>query len=190
MRRVLAGIGVGAFSAFFISSGVMAEPARDYVAVHLGQMTGDVWETVLFSPASIDFRDSYTAGVSAGREWSLFDYGYIGVEATLLRHWGEQEHWELSVPAVLRSVQPAHPLLPGLAAGLGLSYATDVPEIEVERKGQSQELLAYWFLELEFGRPAQETRPFLRLHHRSDAFGLFEADTGSNLVQIGLRHAF
>ncbi|WP_366193601.1 hypothetical protein [Meridianimarinicoccus marinus] len=167
-----------------------ADPGRDFVALSLGRMTDNAWETPLSAPGNIDWRDSYGVALAAGREWPLFNWGYIGVEANLLAHWGEQDNWELAAPVYLRSLQPESWLLPGLAYGLGLSYASDVPSVEVDRKGESQQWLAYWFIELEFGRPSDTVRPFLRLHHRSDAFGTFEADTGSNMVFLGLRHAF
>jgi hypothetical protein len=71
-----------------------------------------------------------------------------------------------------------------------VSYAGDVPESEVARRDESQRTLATWFIELEFGGAQAITRPYLRLHHRSDAFGLFPVDTGSNVLALGLRRDF
>jgi hypothetical protein len=163
--------------------------ARNSVAVAFGQMTDNTWQDVLFEAGSVSARDSWMAGIMVSREWPLWDLGYVGIEGQLNWHWGEQSHWEIAAPVYLRSLRPRQPYIPALAYGLGLSYAGDVPEVEVDRRGESQHLLAYWFIELEFASLAA-LRPFVRLHHRSDAFGVFEADTGSNVVALGLRRDF
>lgn len=159
------------------------------LAVVAGRMTDDTWYDVLFEPGSLTWRDSYMAGAMLAREWPLGRAGFVGVEGQINRHWGEQDLWEIAAPLYLRSLRPESPLIPSLAYGLGLSWTSEVPAVEVDRKGESQQMLAYWFIELEFASRAR-TRPFVRLHHRSDAFGTFEADTGSNALLLGLRREF
>jgi hypothetical protein len=165
-----------------------ADP-RSTVAVTLGQMTSNTWQDVLFEPGSVDLRESWIAGIMVSREWPLGQIGYAGIEAQLNLHWGGQGYLEIAAPVYLRSVRPRRPYIPALAYGLGLSLASAVPKVEVDRRGESQNLLAYWFIELEFASRA-ELRPFIRLHHRSDAFGVFETDTGSNAILLGLRRDF
>lgn len=163
---------------------------RTSASVYVGQMTDNTWQDILFETDTVTTRDARVAGLSVSREWPWPRFGSVGVEAALMRHSGEQNHWELSVPLYLRSLRPDPFWLPSLAYGLGLSYATDVPESEIARRDASQRTLATWFIELEFGGRAARTRPYLRLHHRSDAFGLFPTDTGSNVLMLGLRRDF
>jgi hypothetical protein len=49
----------------------------------------------------------------------------------------------------------------------------------------------YWMVgEIEFHLPAEATTLVLRLYHRSDGYGVFSADSGSNALLLGLRHIF
>jgi hypothetical protein len=41
--------------------------------------------------------------------------------------------------------------------------------------------------ELEFRHPDEDTTFILRLHHRSDAYGLFTTNSGSNALVFGLK---
>jgi hypothetical protein len=70
-----------------------------------------------------------------------------------------------------------------------LSLASEPSQTEIARTGESTELLAHWFFELEFGRDETRYRPYLRLHHRSHAWETFDARTGSNAVLVGVRVA-
>jgi hypothetical protein len=167
-----------------------ADQPRDSASLFVGQMTDNTWQDILIEPDTVRTRDAQVAGISASREWAWPGFGYVGIEGSLMRHFGEQDHWELAVPLYLRSLRPEPVWLPSLAYGLGLSYAGDVPESEVARRDESQRTLAMWFIELEFGGAQADTRPYFRLHHRSDAFGLFPADTGSNVLLLGLRRDF
>ena len=89
-----------------------------------------------------------------------------------------------------RTPRPDNRFLPSLAYGAGLSYASSPPAVEIDRTGESTELLAHWFFEMEFGNQSSEWRPYLRLHHRSHAWNFFDAETGSNAVLAGVRWRF
>lgn len=165
---------------------------RNAVSLFGGELTGDGWETIVHSPGETDYRSSWLAGVGVSHEWPIFDPRLsLGLEGQLVRHFGEQTHWEVNAPVVLRyrALAPALPLS-GAAFGLGLSYASERPEIEADRKGQAQRMLAYWMAEIEFGKPGWAALPFIRLHHRSDGYFIADFDTGSNAVVFGLRHRF
>lgn len=153
-------------------------------------MTDNTWQDILVEPDTVSTRDARVVGVSVSREWAWPGFGFFGIEGAVLRHFGEQRHWEISVPFYVRSLRPEPVWLPNLAYGLGLSHATAVPESEVARRDESLRTLAMWFIELEFGGAQAEIRPYLRLHHRSDAFGLFPTDTGSNVLVLGIRRDF
>ncbi len=173
-----------------LPAAVEAEPRRESLSLFVGQMTDNRWNEIFLEPDTVRTRDARAVGVSVAREWSWPGFGFYGIEGSLLRHDGEQRHWEVSAPFYLRSLQPEAVWLPSLAYGIGLSHATDIPESEVAQKGGSTRTLVMWFIELEFGGAHAETRPYLRLHHRSDAFGLFTPDTGSNVLALGVRQDF
>ncbi|WP_133343126.1 acyloxyacyl hydrolase [Meridianimarinicoccus aquatilis] len=160
---------------------------RGYVSVFAGQMTDNEWGELFDNWGAVRWRDATQVGANAGHEWSLGRFGFIGAELQALRHFGEQTHFEITTPIFLRTPRPRHVALPSLAYGLGLSYATEPSKTEIARTGESTELLAHWFFELEFGNDDTHVRPYLRLHHRSHAWETFDARTGSNAVLLGLR---
>ncbi|MEM8571301.1 MAG: hypothetical protein AAGG56_10365 [Pseudomonadota bacterium] len=162
---------------------------RDSFSLFAGVMTDQNWEEVLDPFSGLDLRDSYLLGGSASREWGLGRFGYFGIEGAIYGHFGDQDLLEFSAPIYLRSRRPERGYIPNIAYGLGVSYTTSVPDVEIDRSGDSQQWLLTWFLELEFRSQAQ-TRPYIRLHHRSDGFGLLDTDAGSNAVGIGLRRDF
>lgn len=161
-------------------------------SVFAGQMANDGWETIVLDPTEIEWLDSNLAAAVIGRDWTLGNPRLrFGFEGQLVKHWGDQDHYEISVPLTVRyrALDPWIPLQ-GASFGLGLSWASEVPKIEVERKGESQQVLAHWYAEVEFGRPDWVVYPFLRLHHRSDGYVIADFDTGSNGVVFGLRYPF
>lgn len=175
----------------FPGAGMATQP-QDGVALLFGQMTQDSWDDIAQEPGGIDWEPSWLVGMALSRDWQIRESGFsYGLEVQALRHFGEQTLWEFSLPVVLR-YRAASPPLPvsGAAFGLGLSWTSEVPQIEVERKGESQRLLAYWMAEVEFGNPSWDLLPFLRLHHRSDGGSVANFDTGSNAVMAGIRFLF
>jgi hypothetical protein len=77
-----------------------------------------------------------------------------------------------------------------VAFGLGLSYATELPEVEVELEGSSHQSLIYWALEFTAGPPNASWEVLMRLHHRSVAWGLMGEDGGVNALGLGFRYRF
>jgi len=164
-------------------------PPSDYASIAGGQMTDNEWGELFDDWGSVVARDAGLAAFGLAREWPLRNWGYVGAELQLGRWVGEQSHWELTVPVYYRTPRPRSPLLPSLGYGLGLSFASEPPESEIARTGESTEVLAHWFFELEFGNDDWNVRPYLRLHHRSHAWQTFGARTGSNAVLVGFRLA-
>lgn len=128
----------------------------------------------------------------AVRVLELFDALEIELEAQVVRHANVQSHWELNAPVVARwTAFPWNDTVQTSAAfGLGLSYATDEPAREVLNEGETEQLMAYWHIELEAGPPDSPYSGFARLHHRSTAYGLFGDDGGSNAFVFGVRRRF
>jgi hypothetical protein len=80
-----------------------------------------------------------------------------------------------------------------LAAGDGISYATDPPEVEKEDDpNDSQSLMNFLVFEATFALPKHPRYQLVyRLHHRSGAYGIFDdSDFGSNTLGLGLRYHF
>jgi hypothetical protein len=79
--------------------------------------------------------------------------------------------------------------------GGGLSYATDIPSIEIhpnKPNGDYSRFMHYIAVEATFALPKRpDWQLVYRLHHRSGVFGIMGADNvGNTAVQIGLRHYF
>jgi hypothetical protein len=122
----------------------------------------------------------------------------IELEGVVLKHFDQQDHWEVAGGAFARTGQI--PLFLGaelnLAAGGGLSYAFDDPKLESGRSGQrgvdTYRLQFYLAFETELAHGAVPGWSLLgRIHHRSGAYGvLAEKGSGSNYVGLGLRRGF
>lgn len=164
-----------------------------YVSGFFGQITDNSHPDIFFRPWEVDFLDSYMVGAAIGFErqtpWSSVD---IGAEAQLVKWFGDQTHWELNAMPIIgryRFNGVAGPLR-SLAFGLGFSYASEIPRYELESDGESNRFMIYWSAEAEFGKPDAEFAPFIKVHHRSNAFGLIEEEAGSNAIALGLRRRF
>jgi hypothetical protein len=184
--------GIALLTVWMLAAPAMAQEPDWQMSIFAGQLTSNHFEDV-FRPGEVDFVDSQMLGVALGRDWALNDSRWtLGLEMQVLRHFGTQDHWEVNLPLILR-YHPQRPWprsLDSLAFGVGPSYATELPEIEIRNDGDTRRSLVYWLLEAEFQVPRRGETLFLRLHHRSDAFGLLEPQAGSNAVVLGYRLSF
>ncbi len=147
----------------------------------------------LLRPGEYDFADNYFAGIAlafdrpiGASRWSW------GGEFQVQRHFGDQTFFEFVPSATIRyhPARPLPPLLDSLAFGLGLSHTTETPRLEIDVRGDSARTLVYWLAEAAFAAGDDGRQVFLRVHHRSDAFGLLDPDSGSNAFALGLRYPF
>lgn len=164
-----------------------------YVSGFAGRLTANSHHEVWLPPWDFDWRDSYIVGGALGFErptrWSRVD---VGAEVQLTKWFGDQTHWELNAMPIVgryRFEGRAGPLR-SASFGLGFSFASEEPPEELLKDGESNRFLIYWAAELEFGNSDDKLTPFLKLHHRSNGFGLIEEETGSNSVVLGLRRRF
>lgn len=163
------------------------------LSVYGGQLTKEKWERALLPDAEYS---NATLFVVAGtwRFSSLWDGRLLlELEAQVGKYFGDQDHWEFNLPIVgfrWHRFPWDHLLSTSFAWGIGPSYATQIPEIEIETNDESSRWLIYWFGELTFGPPTAAWETLLRLHHRSDGFGTMAEDGGSNAVCAGLRYYF
>lgn len=190
-RRALAVVMVCAAPAALSHAQGTARAATFYV----GRISSvNAWHDLITSPAQIEFVDSYVAVAALSREIARQREGDLSweIEGQVGYNFGDQSHLEFNAAFGPRwHAFPWNTTARTSAAFLfGLSMATEVPEVEVELEGDSDELLIYWGVELAVGPPRGNWAVSLRLHHRSGGFGLVADDGGMNAVALGVRVAF
>jgi hypothetical protein len=153
------------------------------------------WEDIMFNPLGAKYVDAFLVAGALSREYALLKDRALALEAEgqVVYNFGEQHHWEFNVAPLVARWQrfPWNARVATSAAfGLGLSYATEVPEVEVELEGESHRLLIYWVAELTAGPVNAPWSASLRLHHRSVAWGLMGDEGGMNAVGMGIRYQF
>ena len=162
------------------------------VAIFGGIITDNKWEDTV-APWNLDYRDSTFVGLAASHVIGRFDdrLGFE-IEGQVIRHFGDQDHWEFNLPIIARwKAFPWDEVVDtSMAFGIGPSYASKKPKVEIDNDGDSRRVLVYWMIEIEVGPPDKAWRAILRLHHRSGAFGLVADEGGSNAIVIGLRRRF
>lgn len=157
---------------------------------YAGLMTSNRADELL---SDFDYADNNLVGYALAYDRPLADTQWsVGFELQLTNHFGDESYSEIGLPITVR-YRPENPWLSsveGFSFGLGMSHATEVPKVEVDSRGASRRNLVYWMLEAEFKTRSPHTRWFMRIHHRSDAWGTFKPEGGSNAVVLGLRQDF
>ncbi len=174
------------------SSDILDTALTFYVAQISGE---DAWEDVIINPLFTDYVGSYLAVAAVSGTYRRYrdDRLHLEAEGQVAYNFGAQRHWEFNVVPVVarwRWFPRNRALATSAAFGLGLSYATRMPEVEVELEGESHKLLTYWVAELTAGPRDVPWSLSIRLHHRSVAYGLFGNEGGMNGVGLGLRYRF
>ncbi len=185
----------GTTSAIADPSGTSAEAvwAGTVYGARMSSETG--WEDILLDPVAAEYEDVFLAAGALSRRYAEYRAGALTLEAEgqVARYFGDQDHWELNaVPVTLRwhRFPWSHRIATSAAFGLGVSYATELPPVEVEIEGESARVLVYWVLEATAG-PVNSPWAFsLRMHHRSVAWGLVADEGGMNAVGVGIRYEF
>jgi hypothetical protein len=170
----------------------LARPGDRAISLLAGQMTENGWQQIILAD-DVRFPDAYLVGITLSRRFAhLDDRAEFDLEGQVVRHVGEQDHWEFNAAVLARWMKlPWNRWLPTHAGfGMGLSYATQEPAVEVARSGSSSKLLLYWVAELEFSQMDQPWSVFIRLHHRSNVYGLVAEHGASNAVALGIRRRF
>ena len=196
LRRLVRGVLIVQLSAMAIIFSASASGAesrhRFYFDTFAAVMTENRFYEV-FDPSELKLANSGLLGVGIGWDRRISNSRFhFGVQFQAVAHAGRQDHLEFNLPLVLRYTPP-HPVprwLKSASFGLGLSHATKVPQVELDRTGESQRTYAYWLTEVEVSMPRSDNSMFFRLHHRSDAYGAFEANGGSTALAFGWRVPF
>ncbi len=164
------------------------------LSIYGGQMTDNSIDDFSDSFWGLDFEDSYLVALALARRIGTYDeLASFEVEGQVVKHFELQDHWEFNVLLTARweVFWWDRYLDTSLAFGAGPSYATNVPEIEVQRSGDSDHLQVYLLVELEFVLPSHPNIAFItRIHHRSNAFGAVAEDGTSNALALGLKFKF
>ena len=155
----------------------------------------DRWEDVFFNPVFASYVDDYLLVGALSKRYALLYDGALQLEAEgqVAYALNGQHYWQLNaVPIVVRwqRFPWENTVAMSTAFGLGLSYATQLPELEVELEGDTSQLLVYWVAEVTAGPPRASWAVSLRLHHRSVAYGLFGDKGGMNALALGVRYMF
>jgi hypothetical protein len=178
------------------SRAVRAESGAWATTVYGARISSEAgWEDIMFNPFGAKYVDAFLVAGALSREHTRLKDGALALEAEgqVAYNFGEQHHWEFNVVPILARWHrfPWDKRVATSAAfGLGLSYATEVPEVEVDLEGESHQLLIYWVAELTAGPVDAPWSASLRLHHRSVAWGLMGDEGGMNAVGMGLRYQF
>ena len=168
-----------------------ADPWRDGDAIwsntfYAGLMTKDKIGEFSDGP---EFADGQLLGYALTYDRPFNDRWSIGFELQATAHIGAQEYFEFGVPVTIR-FRPEDSFLDAVAFGLGMSHTTKLSDVEVETRGESRRNLIYWMLEAEFETKTPGRSWFMRVHHRSDAWGLMNEDGGSNGIGCGIKYRF
>jgi hypothetical protein len=170
--------------------------ATDYTAtLYAARITdANAWHDLITQPAQSEFVDAYLAVAALSAQLNSHRRGALAwdLEGQLGYNFGDQSHWEFNLGAGPRwNSFPWNDAIATTAAfRIGLSMASEKPEIEVDLEGSTEQLLIYWVVELTLSPPRSAWGVSLRLHHRSPAFGLLGDSGGMNALGIGVRRAF
>lgn len=153
------------------------------------------WEDILLDPLEAQYVDAFLVAGALSRPYARYRDGGLLLEAEGLvaYNFGKQHHWEFNATPIVARWQRfpwSRRIDTSAAFGLGLSYASEVPEVEVEIEGESHRLLVFWVAELTAGPVLAPWAVSLRMHHRSVAWGLMGEEGGMNAVGLGIRYRF
>lgn len=144
---------------------------------------------------SAEYEESHIGvGALSWKFAELTRHLWFEVEGQVAKHFGEQVHWELNTLVIARWVTfPWNAYLATtVAVGNGISYATDLPKLEIKpgaSEGASQ-WLNYLLFEFTFALPTHpELALVARLHHRSGFYRAL-APNSINAVGLGIKYRF
>jgi len=175
-------------------STTQASKWKNSLNVYGGRMTSNHWEDVFIDTFNLDFEDSYFMAIALARTIGRYeDKLSFEIEGQVVKHFDYMDHWEFNglVTGRWEKFWWDDTIDTGLAFGIGPSYATDEPQVELDNNDETSKFLIYWMMELALGLPDHPRTAFiLRLHHRSNAWGLIHKDGGSNGIGIGMKFRY
>jgi len=178
--------------AIYPESIIYANELRSSIAIFAGQATeNDIGD---WPESNYGFQDSYLAGIGINHQLRQWERSVLEAEAMISQHFGGQDYTEFNALLVFRwLIFPWDKYIDTtFAVGEGLSYADAIPEIEAKYHLNTNKLLNFVLVELEFSLyDVSRWSLVLRWHHRSGVFGLFNDVWGaSDFFVSGLRFKF
>jgi hypothetical protein len=178
--------------AWLFAQTVFAAPKHS-LFLYAGPATGlALVEIIKFQPPTFDPYAALTLGYAYG----FLNFGSpedpsagVELEGTLSKHFERADMWSgtAAVVARIRRTPWSRLVKSSFAFGNGLSYATVIPYTEALHATRPSQLLYHLSIEYEFS-VSDPWSAFLRIHHRSGAFGLFNgAVGGSDFLCLGVR---
>jgi len=151
----------------------------------------DINDVVTFQPKFED--NAYIGGLALARElWHYDKYLSFEFEGQIAKHFNKDTQWEFVGVLIARwHYFPWNKYVDtSFAVGDGVSYYTEVSEVEEEDDEDAQRALNYLLFEVALGLPEYPKWDLVfRIHHRSSVFGLAGAG-GSNFVCGGIKFGF
>lgn len=144
-------------------------------------------------PYKWDFMDYYVTGIGLRKEMlQLWQHSRVFTEVNLSWISGDEDYAEMFLtPTISWDTFPWDDVVDTtFAIGVGLSYTTTSTRID----DAGQRWLASVIVELDMQPASWDSwSVFTRIHHRSNAYGLFGEETddrGSNFPSLGVRYQF
>ena len=159
-----------------------------YAGAHAQDDIGDVFA---LKPKFED--NAYVGVVALARQfWHYKKYISLEAEGQIGKHFNTDDQWEFVGLIIGRWHEfPWDKWVDtSFAVGDGISYYTEISNVEKEDDEDAQHALNYLLFELALGLPQYPKWDLvLRIHHRSSVFGLVGA-AGSNFVCGGIKYSF
>lgn len=171
------------------------DPQGQWWSLYTGKYTADPLPDHILLLQPITFENAWISVVTYGRTLSRPSPSrrWEGELQLGLHHSGAQDHVEADVALLHRwSDWPWDGLIEtSFALGAGLSYAREVPYLELTGKPGTDATRLLFYMALEFEAVPSGSEHFSvfgRIHHRSGVFGTFnDVHGGSDHIGIGFR---
>jgi hypothetical protein len=177
-----------------------APPVAERSPLSVGLYAGELFKTGLpnffYQPEDIKFSPSYLVAANINYRFHTFDTFPLQLEGEVdvAKRFNGANEWEVDVLPVVRWTSfPWNRFLYTNArvGALGFSYVTGISDWERQNSGNDKgsRLLQFLVMELTFApSKTSSSEAFIRIHHRSGDYGLFNgAAGGSNYLAVGFR---
>jgi len=177
----------------YTNTNSMAEDGKWFVSIYSGKATDNHLNNLIRKGP--DYIDYYVGTLQIGKElWFYKDKFGIEFEIHFAEHWGHQNYEEYNGVFVFRFLKfPWDKYIDtSFGIGEGLSWASEISELEKRRHEDVTQFLNFLKLEFGFNLPKYPDYVlFFQIYHRSGMFELFNGVSGAcNLLGVGLKYRF